>query len=304
MALTDQPYLPLYVGDWLSNNKLKLCSAKAHGIMINIMLLMHKEETYGKILLKQKFKQSDSKCFNFASMFAKLLPFDLLDLQEGLQELLDEKALVIDGDYLVCNRMVKDAELSQKRANSGKKGGESSTISRLKPFRKFAQAKIQANAENETVIEIENTSLEKSEKPFLKNVSAPWQSDNDFQELYRQWVDMRMDEHGEDWRDGQHSTLMKELKQYSKHDAMFAINRAIQGNYKVIYPNHLNGNSTEQVLKDLDKKPPPPVMQDSRWEVEKRGNEYFFVEFDGFNKKSGRERKATEHDYQRAQAVS
>lgn len=164
--------------------------------------------------------------------------------------------------------------------------------------------KLPLESENEIESEIEKPSLEKSEKPFLKNVSVHWQSDTDFQELYTQWVDMRKDEHGEDWRDGQHSTLMKDLKLYSKHDAMSAISRAIQGNYKVIYPSHSKGNSTEQVLKDLEKKPTMPIQTDSRWEVEKKGDEFWYIEYDGFNKKSGREIKATENDYQRAQAVS
>jgi uncharacterized protein YdaU (DUF1376 family) len=59
MALTDQPYLPLYVDDWMNNTKLKLCSPGAHGLMISIMCLMHKSEEYGVILLRQTFRQNE-----------------------------------------------------------------------------------------------------------------------------------------------------------------------------------------------------------------------------------------------------
>ncbi len=151
MALTNQPYLPLYIQDWLTNNKLKQCSSGAHGLMINIMCLMHKEETYGKLLLRQKFKQTDKPDKNFALMLAKLLPFDLAEIEVDLNELLDEKVLIINNDILECKRMVKDAEISISRASNGKKGG----IKRIENSNNLAQAKTQANTEyeNESVNE-------------------------------------------------------------------------------------------------------------------------------------------------------
>ena len=61
MALKDQPYLPLYVDDFLSDEKLSLCSAESTGVYIRLMCLMHKSDEYGAVLLKQKFKQNESK---------------------------------------------------------------------------------------------------------------------------------------------------------------------------------------------------------------------------------------------------
>lgn len=160
MALNNQPYLPLYVNDWLSNTKLKSCSAMAHGIMINIMLLMHKEGDYGKVLLKQKFKQTDKQILNFASQFAKVLPFDLLEIENGLVELFDEKILLFDEDFIICSRMVRDAEISEKRALSGSKGGFSTQNGVRKEGKKrgkkFAKAKSEANTDIEYVIIIDN----------------------------------------------------------------------------------------------------------------------------------------------------
>lgn len=156
MALTNQPYLPLFVNDWLSSTKLKMCSARAHGIMINTMLLMHKEDDYGYILLKQKFKQSPKQILNFASQFAKVLPFDLLEIEEGLTELVDENCLYIDGDKLKCNRMVKDADISIKRSLSGSKGGtktmQKDAVNKTEFASEFAQAKVKANTEYEYII--------------------------------------------------------------------------------------------------------------------------------------------------------
>jgi hypothetical protein len=162
MALTDQPYLPLYVDDWMNNTKLKLCSPGAHGLMISIMCLMHKSESYGIILLKQKFKQSDKQELNFASQIARLSSFDLFEIEKYFYELIDEKVLEIDGDNLICSRMVKDAEISKKRASSGKSGGKKTQIS----IKNFAKANIEAN----TVIGNENESEYEDEKEVKNEI--------------------------------------------------------------------------------------------------------------------------------------
>jgi uncharacterized protein YdaU (DUF1376 family) len=61
MALRNQPYIPLYVQDFLTDEKLIECSAQSTGVYIRLMCIMHKSEDYGKILLKQKDKQSDKQ---------------------------------------------------------------------------------------------------------------------------------------------------------------------------------------------------------------------------------------------------
>jgi len=124
MALTNQPYIPLYVRDWLTSNKLKVCSSSAHGLLINLMCIMHKEDEYGTLLLKQNFKQGSDICLNFASYLARLLPFDRGEIFTSLQELLSENVLIIEEDKLICNRMINDAILSNKRARSGSEGGK------------------------------------------------------------------------------------------------------------------------------------------------------------------------------------
>lgn len=163
MPLPNLPYLPLFVQDWLSNKKLKLCSPAAHGLMINIMCLAHKEDEYGKVLLNQKFKQSPEQIDNFAAMLVKLLPFERAEIRLGLAELLEEKVIHIDGDTLVCNRMVRDAQKSVTRSNTGKLGGKRSAQRRnfaqansQANTQAPAQANFQANTEYENEYEIEN----------------------------------------------------------------------------------------------------------------------------------------------------
>lgn len=153
MALRDNPYLPLYVQDFMTDEKLNECSAESAGVYIRLMCLMHKSETYGKILLRQKDRQSDRQIFNFAVKLARQMPYSVEVIERSLSELLEENVISLDGDTLYQKRMVKDAENSSTKAKSGKKGAEK-TNKKRKFAEDFAAAKVPANSENE--IESEN----------------------------------------------------------------------------------------------------------------------------------------------------
>lgn len=152
MARKDQPYLPLFVQDFATDEKLMECSAAATGVYIRIMCVLHKSDPYGGILLKQKHKQSDNQISNFASLFAKHLPYDLLTICSGLDELISEGCLQIDGDFLFQKRMLEDGELSLKRSKSGQTGG----LVTQEKAHNFAKAKLKANKQANSEIEIEN----------------------------------------------------------------------------------------------------------------------------------------------------
>ena len=209
MALREQPYLPLYVQDFMTDEKLNECSAAATGVYIRLMCLMHKSETYGKILLKQKYKQIASKnenlleqnikqnlkfAYYFAYQLQKQMPFSTKEIASGLEELLNENVLHIEDDYLYQKRMVHDEEVSRKRSSAGSKGGRQSALLKQNVKQNenfasdFAQAKTQANSENEIEYVNENEikkidpycSIEKNnfekvyekvfgQKPFMTN---------------------------------------------------------------------------------------------------------------------------------------
>lgn len=154
MALRNQPYLPLYVDDFLSDERLNECSAESTGVYIRLMCLMHKSRDYGTILLKQKDKQSSSTIKNFAVKLVRQMPYSADVIERSLEELLDEDVLTLDGDRLLQRRMVKDAKLSDTRASAGRRGGCSSkTTSTTDDFAGgFAQAKSPANAGNVVVV--------------------------------------------------------------------------------------------------------------------------------------------------------
>lgn len=158
MALRDQPYLPLFVQDFLTDEKLNECSAAATGVYIKVMCLMHKADPYGKIRLRNLPQQNQRQDSDFAELFAaqlvKHLPFAQPEISAALKELLAETVLGLEvGDecFLFQKRMVRDNDLSLKRANSGKKGAD-------KTNQKFAAAKSTANSENEIEYENEDNS--------------------------------------------------------------------------------------------------------------------------------------------------
>ena len=141
MALRDQPYLPLYVQDFLTDEKLRECSAESVGVYIMTICVLHKSTEYGTILLMQKDKQNKELIRCFATKLSRHLPFDTQTIERSLQELIDNSVLILDGDKLLQLRMVQDNNLSLKRAESGKKRWNKGN---------FANAKPQASAENES----------------------------------------------------------------------------------------------------------------------------------------------------------
>lgn len=175
MALRDQPYLPLYVQDFLTDEKLAECSAQSTGVYIRLMCLMHKSSQYGCILLKQKDKQNESKIRNFACKVAKQMPYTVDVIASALEELLEEEVIQIDGDTLFQKRMVKDAKISDTRASAGKRRKNTAKKSGDEDFAcDFATAKSQAKPENENEIEIEGEiDTENEDETGTEEIPAP-----------------------------------------------------------------------------------------------------------------------------------
>ena len=153
MALRNQPYIPLYVQDFSSDEKLLNCSAAATGVYIRLMCLLHKSDKYGCIVLKDKNKIGKNAIDNFASMIAKTMPYEFHIVKKSLEELIDEKVLFVEGDVLFQKRMLRDNEISEKRAAAGKKGGGNPILFK----QEYKQTVKQVDKQNpEIEIEIEN----------------------------------------------------------------------------------------------------------------------------------------------------
>ena len=162
MALRDQPYIPLYVQDIMTDEKLNECCASTHGIYIKgIMCLMHKSKTYGKILLLQKYQQNTKQSLNFATQLAKHLPYTPDEIMLAIDELILNDVCQYEGDYLCQKRMIKDNDISIKRIKAGSKGGfaKANNIAN-------SVAKVIANSENENENENENNFEDGAEETF------------------------------------------------------------------------------------------------------------------------------------------
>lgn len=125
MALRDQPYFPLYVNDFLSDEKLGECSAESTGVYIRLLCIMHKSEEYGTIKLKEKDKITSKSIANFSNKLSKLMPYTVETVERSLEELLLENVIKMEGDKIWQPRMVKDGHISEVRAKAGSAGGKS-----------------------------------------------------------------------------------------------------------------------------------------------------------------------------------
>lgn len=175
MALRNQPYLPLYVQDFLSDEKLNECSAESTGVYIRLMCLLHKSETYGSILLKQKDKQNKNKITDFAVKLSRQMPYTVDVIKRSLEELLEENVIQLNGDSLSQRRMVKDGKLSDIRASARRgKGAEKQKSEFSSDFdTNFVATKTTTNAENENEYEIDN---ENGNKKEIQSVIDAWNS--------------------------------------------------------------------------------------------------------------------------------
>lgn len=164
MALKDQPYMPLYVQDVLTDEKLIECSAESQGVYFRLLCILHKQSEYGCFLLKQKYKQSEQQILNFATALVRPLALNFDVIKRSLEELINEKVLFIQGDKLCQKRMIRDAEISEKRSKAGRSGGFSTAKKLKKNKEDFATAKSQANtlANSEYESEYENDNESKS----------------------------------------------------------------------------------------------------------------------------------------------
>lgn len=217
MALRNQPYIPLYVQDFLTDEKLIECSAQATGVYIRLMCIMHKSEPYGTILLKQKDKQNGKQTKNFALKLAKHLPYDLNIIEMSLDELIGEGVLILDGDQIIQKRMVKDNYISDERAKAGSKGGKVAQA-KIKPKHK---AKAKANTENET--ETVNEIVNVTKNVTKTEIISPFNSQI-FKESWEKWKRFKKVQHNFTYKsqDSEEGALRK-LDELSKHNEETAI---------------------------------------------------------------------------------
>ena len=161
MALRGQPYLPLYVQDFMTDEKLIECSAESVGVYIRLMCVLHKSEEYGTLTLNIRNEKTGEVCYDFARKLLRYLPYDIETINRGLRELIDNDVIQINGDTLSQKRMVKDGNISAARACAGYAGGKAKSQYSKTPSKPASKilAKVVANAETATVIDNDNNNV-------------------------------------------------------------------------------------------------------------------------------------------------
>lgn len=246
MALRNQPYLPLYIQDYLTDEKLNECSLSTQGIYIKLMCILHKSDEYGVILLKQKDKQNNNQALNFAIKISKQLPIELIEIQRAIEELANEKVIFIDGDKLIQKRMVKDNAISEARSKAGSKGGFKT--------QSFAKAKKKANTEDEN--ESEDEDINKDE------IVYPFDSET-FLDAWKLWKKFKKEQFKFTYKNiGEQSALIKLSKISNLNDeiAIKIIIQSIENGWKGLFElkDNNNGQSTTEeavrsVAEDLER---------------------------------------------------
>lgn len=167
MALRDQPYITLYVQDYLSDENLSKCSLAAQGAYMRILCVLHKSETYGGILFGNLFKQNLDASRYFATVLAKQTGIEIREISQIIDELLFYRVLKVgekDGvPFLYQSRMIRDSELSIKRSQSAKKGGGNPALSSKNAKNLFKQNNKQGDKLN-TEDENDNENEDEKEK--------------------------------------------------------------------------------------------------------------------------------------------
>jgi len=132
MALRDNPYIMLDVNDFMNDEKLRECSPASVGIYIRLLCVLHKSDTYGALLYQQKDVQKAEICGYknpnkiqiFVTMLSRQLPETKEEIEAALIELSEEGVIKIYDNRLEQKRMIRDAEISEKRQQARAQRGK------------------------------------------------------------------------------------------------------------------------------------------------------------------------------------
>jgi hypothetical protein len=110
------PFMKFFVNDWLSDEKLSLCSLAAQGLWMRMVCFMHKNARRG-------YLETDGKPLSLDQL-ARLAGVSTELVSPLIQELLTSGVpSVTDQGVILCRRMVEKESLRLVRSEAGRKGG-------------------------------------------------------------------------------------------------------------------------------------------------------------------------------------
>lgn len=183
--MAKQPYLPLYTGDYLKDTrKLPL---NVRGAWVDIMIFMWDSKERGVLEVTMPELSRMLSCETEEANFAIGLLFE--------KGVCDFEILPNGMTKMISRRMVRDVELSKKRADAGSMGGRPKTEKQnIKQNESKSISKTKANTDNDNdndneidvVIENKKESEEKTNSLVVENV--PRGTDESLWEV-EQWTE-------------------------------------------------------------------------------------------------------------------
>jgi hypothetical protein len=124
MRKSKKESFSFYPQDWMSDSRLRLCSAGARGLWIDILCLMHLSNERGYLLIDDTVLDEQ--------MLQKRLGYDAQEFDDCFTELRRYNIIKKDeNNRYFCKRIVNDQVLSEKRSMSGKLGGNPNLVKQM-----------------------------------------------------------------------------------------------------------------------------------------------------------------------------
>lgn len=116
--MAKMPFFKFFPDEYLSDEKLRMCSLHARGLWLEILCYMHKSARRGYLQISGKPLSTDQ--------ISRLCGGVAKDtVSQLLRELTDVGVFSVDDTgFLFCRRMVRETEAFNGRVESGSKGGE------------------------------------------------------------------------------------------------------------------------------------------------------------------------------------
>ncbi len=110
--MAKQPYIAFYIGDWLKDPNVNLCSPESRGVWIDFLCAMHELRSGGVLTADKEQLCRAGRCSH-------------AQLDRALNELQTTRTADISERLglftIICRRMKREAEISASRAVSGSK---------------------------------------------------------------------------------------------------------------------------------------------------------------------------------------
>ena len=188
MSLSKQPYMPLYVRDFLSDERVRKCSAKTIGVLAVLVCMLHLAEEYGHYKLDDPLKEGEKLIPSLAKQLVRSMSFTKNIIESALNELVKTKLLITSDDGFYMPDMVKSNELHEKRSKSGAMGYKAKIQQKTAEATENAPETVQK--EEKSADNAENGKFTKTSQSAIE-LAKNYSSDPKVNELLLEWLEYR-----------------------------------------------------------------------------------------------------------------